>query len=174
MTCAQRLWSVVCCLLQVQQGQTGTAVEYATPHEYMVTSQTGDCVSDESSSTTATTTTAAYVISVTNKYAAGRTPINFNSDTRWDQAQSEANTVSRAREDSQASAITNSGTVSNQQSLDIGQSGTVGETASTDTSISNTVASTKEENWNYQVGVSCTRPNGASSGDRQGGLMSED
>lgn len=63
---------------QVQQGQVGTYTDYATPLEYMITPEIGDCTYDEQRATTKTDDVQTYVDGITDKYATGIAPINFN------------------------------------------------------------------------------------------------
>lgn len=65
-------------MLQVQQGQVGTYTDYATPLEYLITPEIGDCTYDEQRANLKIETVDAYVDDITDRYATGISPINFN------------------------------------------------------------------------------------------------
>lgn len=63
---------------QVQQGQTGSAVNFATPAEYLITPEVGDCTYDEKSATTKTDTAASFQKNTYERHAGGVAPIRFS------------------------------------------------------------------------------------------------
>ena len=66
---------------QVQQGQTGTSVAYATPIEYLITPEVGDCFYDQQSAETRSNSAREFQQQVYGRHAGGLAPVAYSRET---------------------------------------------------------------------------------------------